>query len=327
MNLKQDTYFVRHKDLNIRNASRSGGIFSAVSDVFLQGGGVIYGCAINDRFQAEHRRAITKDARDSFRGSKYVQSSMGDCYQKVLADLNAGEKVFFSGTGCQIAGLLGYLKVSDVNLENLLTMDIVCHGTPSPKVWEYFIGYMEDKYNGKVEAVDFRDKKYGWMAHFETVTIDGKKRTADYYRAMFYRHYTLRPSCSQCPYASLQRVSDITIADAWGVDKNHTDFNDDRGCSTVIVNTEKGREVFEEAKQYIDYIAVPVDEIMQPNLSASSKEPSDRYDFWNVLIEKGFLEASQKYADNDVKGHVKSLLKRFLGQTGTTKYIKRILNV
>ena len=322
--MQQKAYIVKHRDFETRVASRSGGIFTAISDIVLDQRGVVYGCVVNEQFQAEHIRAVSKEERNCLRGSKYVQSSVGKCYENARDDLKLGKQVLFSGTGCQIAGLKSYLgSIPD----NLLTMDLVCHGVPSPAVWKSFLKWMENKYHGKISSVNFRDKRYGWMAHFETVIIDGRIRVADYYRAIFYKHFSLRPSCFNCPYANTGRGSDITIADAWGVDRRHSSFNDDKGVSLVLLNTDKGLSYFERAKKGLEIIEVDLNEFMQPNLQTPSKAPIDRVDFWRDFTQSGFSFVSQKYGDNTLKGNVKSIIKRILGITGLTKAIKKFLKI
>ena len=320
--MKQKAYIVKHKDTEKRIASRSGGIFTAVSDIMLMEKGVVYGCAVNEKFQAEHIRVSSEEERNRLRGSKYVQSSVGNCYKMVRDDLASGQQVLFSGTGCQVAGLKGYLGGGQ---DNLLTIDIVCHGVPSPAVWKSFLEWMENKYRGKVSSVNFRDKRYGWMAHFESVIINGRIRVADYYRAIFYKHYSLRPSCFDCPYANTNRKADITIADAWGVDRKHYFFNDDKGVSLVILNTEKGVSYFERAKEQLEIIEVQLDEYMQPNLRNPSNRPDDREGFWNDFVERGFEYISYKYGDNTLKGNIKSIIKRTLGRTRLTRLVKKCI--
>ncbi|MBE5875879.1 MAG: coenzyme F420 hydrogenase [Lachnospiraceae bacterium] len=321
----QVAYIVKHKDISIRRKSRSGGIFTAVSDKILADKGIVYGCAVNENHFAEHRRATTKLERDAFLGSKYVQSDMRECFTQVKADLEKQDIVLFSGTGCQIAGLKASLN-NEYN-DRLFTIDIVCHGVPSPKVWGSFLDWMESKYKGKVESVNFRDKRYGWMSHFETVVINGKRRVADYYRAIFYKHYSLRPSCYQCPYSNIERKSDITIADAWGIDAQNADFNDDRGCSLVILNTEKGKTIFDAVKDELEVREVDIKQFMQPNLVKPSFRPSNREQFWIDFFEEGFEFVSQKYGDNTLKGKAISYVKRVLGVTHMTKYVKKILKI
>lgn len=325
----QKTYIVKHKDINVRMASRSGGIFTAVSDIVLKEHGIIYGCAVMQNFQASHIRVNSEEERNRLRGSKYVQSNMGKCYKQAKDDLNAGYMLLFSGTGCQIAGLKSYLEKMEIVSDNLLTMDLVCHGVPSPSVWKSFIEWIEKKHNGKVSSVNFRDKRFGWMSHFETVIIKGRLYAVDYYRSIFYKHYSLRPCCFSCPYANTARISDITIADAWGVDYKHSYFNDDRGVSLVIVNTEKGAKYLEKAKMNLEIEEVDLNDFMQPNLREPSRMPTERMKFWQDFIRTGrtFGFIGHRYGDNTIKGNVKSFIKKILGKSHVTKIIKKAMRI
>ncbi len=128
-------YACKHTDIETRLESRSGGVFTAISDLILNQNGVVYGCALNENFEAVHQRAVTGQERDAFRKSKYVQSDMGNTYRDVQKDLSDGKAVLFSGTPCQVDGLKRFLAVSNTNTQRLLTMDLACHGVPSPKLW------------------------------------------------------------------------------------------------------------------------------------------------------------------------------------------------
>ena len=154
------TYAVKHKNFNIRIKSRSGGVFTALSDSILAEVGVIYGCSLDNNYCAIHRRAANKSERDLFRGSKYIQSNLNNTFVEVKKDIISGIHVMFSGTSCQISGLRTFL--SSLNTSNLICVDIVCHGVPSPEVWINYLKDFENKYNGKITSVEFRNKiKYG----------------------------------------------------------------------------------------------------------------------------------------------------------------------
>jgi len=165
-------YAVKHKDINTRIASRSGGIFSALSDKVLDSSGVVYGCILTDDFKAVHGRAKSKLERNKMRDSKYTQSNLGNVFRTVKLDVEEGKHVLFSGTSCQIAGLRDFLGKQ---YSNLLCVDIVCHG--SPFVWQKYLHWQELKAKSKCISVDFRNKKdFGWADHIETLAFeDGKK--------------------------------------------------------------------------------------------------------------------------------------------------------
>ena len=168
LNLPQpDAYAARHKDMREVETSRSGAAFIAISDYVLENGGVVYGAGYTDHFRVVHKRATTKEERDEFKGSKYVQSDMNTVFRQVKKDLKDGLTVLFSGTPCQTAGLNSY--IGRKLRERLILVDIVCHGVPGPYLWRDYIAYLEKKQGDKICWVNFRDKqKFGWKAHRET---------------------------------------------------------------------------------------------------------------------------------------------------------------
>lgn len=168
LNLPQpDAYAARHKDMKEVETSRSGAAFIAISDYVLENGGVVYGAGYTDHFRVVHKRAATKEERDEFKGSKYVQSDLTGVFRQVKQDLKDGLTVLFSGTPCQTAGLNAY--IGKKLRENLILVDIVCHGVPGSYLWRDYIAYLEKKQGDKICWVNFRDKQeYGWKAHHET---------------------------------------------------------------------------------------------------------------------------------------------------------------
>ena len=256
------SYIVKQKDLDSRMLSRSGGIFAAISDQVLAQGGVIYGAGMDKNFNVVHKRAVNATERDELRGSKYVQSDMHNAYRLACEDLKAGRLVLFTGTPCQVDGIKALCPKGCE--EHLVCMDIVCHGVPSPRVWNDYKAYVERKYHGKIEKIDFRNKeRFGWSDHWETVTINGKEHDSQVYMKMFYEHTFLREACYVCPYKNLQRVSDISIADAWGVEAANPEFDDNRGVSLVLINTPKGEKWFLDSLQECDFKECDLEKYMQ----------------------------------------------------------------
>ena len=168
LNLPQpDAYAARHKDIREVETSRSGAAFIAISDYILEHGGVVYGAGYADHFRVVHKRATTKEERDEFKGSKYVQSDLTGVFRMVKKDLRDGKVVLFSGTPCQTSGLASY--IGNKLRERLYLVDIVCHGVPGPFVWRDYIAYLEKKQGAEICWVNFRDKQlFGWRAHRET---------------------------------------------------------------------------------------------------------------------------------------------------------------
>lgn len=175
------------------------------------------------------------------------RGKLGDTFKNVKADLDAQRSVLFSGTSCQVAGLKKYLGKE---YDNLFSVDIVCYGVPSKKVWDAYLCWQEQKNHSKVASVDFRNKKdFGWHDHVETLCFEnGKFTSSRVFKELFYGHTLLRPSCYECPYKSVMHPGDITIADYWGIEKAAPEFDDNKGVSLVLVNNEAGERTLECVK-------------------------------------------------------------------------------
>lgn len=290
-------YGARHKDMSEVETSRSGAAFIALSDVVLRAGGVVYGAGYEGHFRVVHKRAVTPEERNEFKGSKYVQSDLTRIFRQVKTDLRSGLIVMFSGTPCQTAGLASYIGNNKLR-ENLFLVDIVCHGVPSPYVWRDFLAYLEKKHGSEICYVNFRDKEvYGWHDHKETfkfVNGGGKMN----FSFLFYRHIIFRHSCGKCHYTNTQRPSDVTIADFWGWEKTAPDFNkDDKGVSLILVNTEKGRRLLDLAKKDLDMFPARLEDCMQPNMQQPTRIHPARMKFEQLYARKGFLAAMKRYGD------------------------------
>lgn len=289
----RETYAVKHKNIDIRKDSRSGGFFTEVSNLFLDKGGVIYGSILDCNMAVKHIRADSKAERDKMRGSKYVQSVIEpELYKQVKIDLMNGLPVLFTGTSCQIAAVRSYL-VHDY--PNLFCLDIVCHGVPSPMVFRDIVHYWERKKNRRVLDFNFRNKKYGWNTHVETIYFEGgKSKNSCLFTELFYQHNILRPSCFVCPYKSLKHPGDITIADYWGIDQAAPGFNDNCGVSLVLVNSECGEKVFEQIQSMgmIECVKTEIEKSMQPPLRAPFKKPDGREQFWKDYLGAGGIESA-----------------------------------
>lgn len=310
MNWNQpNVYAVQHKNEDVRAESRSGGVFTAISDCVLEKGGVVYGCILDDHFNAVHTRAENVENRKLMRGSKYIQSKMGDTYKQVEKDLIDGRVVLFSGTPCQVAGLKHYLREE---YDNLLCVDIVCHGVPSPMVWERYLQWQEKKNKSKVNSADFRNKKdFGWREHIETLSfVNGKKTNSKVFTTLFYGHSILRPCCYECPYKSIIHPGDITIADYWGIEKAAPEFDDNKGVSLVLVNNVKGQKCFDLVKERVKWKETRIEDSMQQSLKAPYPEPPGRKKFWDDFSKRDFDYITRKYGDNGVLAGIRRILKK-----------------
>ena len=321
LNLKQPTaYGARHKDMNEVATSRSGAAFIAISDYILEIGGFVYGAGYTDHFRVVHKRATTKEQRNEFKGSKYVQSDLSGIFRQVKEDLRNGYTVLFSGTPCQTAGLNSF--IGNKLRKNLILIDIVCHGVPAPYIWRDYLKYLEKKKKSTICSVNFRDKdKFGWSAHRESFKFIGDTYTYTY-TYTFYNHIMFRHSCGTCKYTNLQRPSDITIADFWGWQKTDPTINaDDKGLSLVLCNTDKGQELFDIIKERMVFIKAELNNCLQPNLQKPSEIHHKRMDFERDYARKGFEYVMKKYADlgwsykiKVIKQRLKRIIKHLIGR-------------
>lgn len=294
-----EAYGVKHKNLEERKTSRSGGVFIALSNYFLKNNGVIYGAVLNDDFSVSHKRAETKEERDKFKGSKYVQSNMGTILKQVKKDLEEGRLVLFSGTACQVAAVNEFIPKNLT--DKLYTCDLICHGVPSTKVYRDFLSFIEESNNKKIEKFIFRDKSFGWEPHYETFIFeDGTKLSTQYFRNLFYGHNILRPACYECNYANTHRPGDITIADFWGIEEVDLSFKDDVGVSLTIINSTKGRKLFNSVKDELDTIDCSIEDCIKHTYTLSNPTPKapEREKFWEDYRTKDFKYIIEKYAQN-----------------------------
>lgn len=310
LNLTQpEAYGARHKDMREVETSRSGAAFIAISDYILENGGVVYGAGYTDHFRVIHKRATTKEERDEFKGSKYVQSDMNTVFRQVKKDLKEGLMVLFSGTPCQTAGLNSY--IGRKLREHLVLVDIVCHGVPGPYLWRDYLTYLEKKQGSEICWVNFRDKQeYGWAAHKETFRfVKGKGAGKQSCTYLFYQHIMFRHSCSKCHYCKTKRPSDITLADFWGWEKTDPNINkDDKGLSLILVNTNKGREIFDAIKERMTVIPAKLKDCLQPNLCRPSIIHPKRMSFELDYERRGFEYIYKKYMREGVITKVRRFL-------------------
>lgn len=288
-----DVYGCRHSDEQEVIRSQSGGAAWALITSFLRQEGVVYGVVCENVTHVVHKRAVSIEECQAMRGSKYVQSDMRGVFPQVKADLQAGKRVLFTGTACQVAGLLSYIPQK--LHERLTTIDIVCHGVSSPALWEAYVKYVEKKYSAQVVSVNFRNKKYGWHSHKETFTLqDGRQITLAHFHKFFGVLRILRPSCSVCPFTNFRRISDITVSDFWGWEQYHTEWNDNKGVSLMLVNTTKGEQLRQTAQKELCFISSNQMECVQPRLQTPSVIDWPKYQRVQKCFEKDGYEGLAK---------------------------------
>lgn len=280
-------FAARHKNKKEIESSRSGAIFIALSDYVLNKGGAVCGCELLKDNTVVHSIKFNKNEVDKFKGSKYVQSNMNSVFPQCENILKEGKWLLFSGTGCQVHGLISYLGLRKINREKLITLDIVCHGVPSPKVWKNYVDAISKKEKDTLINVNFRDKSiFGWKEHKESYTFkNGKIKTSNDWARVYYSHNMFRDCCYECPYTTPSRMSDFTVADCWGIEKVAPRFNDDKGVSLLIVQSERAFKIFKEVSNCIDFDAIDLKLVLQPQLIHPVQKGAHFDKFWSDYSE------------------------------------------
>ena len=296
-------FAVRHKDPKEIETSRSGAAFIAISDYVLDNGGVVYGAGFGDNFKVVHKRAHSKCQRDGFKGSKYVQSDLRGIFRQVKNDLQDKKTVLFSGTPCQCAGLKSFLGKK---YDNLITVDMICHGIPSPKVWQAYIDYRSKIENeGKRPfKINMRSKSSGWSYYGYSTMFDygnGKvsciRNSQDLFMKAFIGNICLRSSCSDCMMKGIERCTDFTLGDYWGIWNQYPKFDDNRGTSAVFVHSQRGREILNQLKPKIDCLKVDIKDAYRENRSLidSSGMHTGRKEFLMQVKSDNFADLINQY--------------------------------
>lgn len=303
---------------DIRIKSSSGGVFSALALHILCENGVVYGVAMSeDCYSAEYIRVTDEAMLEKMRGSKYLQAKTGNTFLLVKKDLEEGKKVLFSGTGCQVNGLKKFLQKE---YDNLYCVDVICHGTPSPALWKKYVKYQESQY-GKLTDIDFRCKDDSWTNFGMKENHVFISKDDDAYMQMFLRNYSLRPSCYECVAKDI-KMSDITIADFWGIERVAPEMNDNKGTSLVILRTSKGDTLFERITEQIKLKAVTYEEAVKGNPSeySSVQRPKERDLFYRDMNNMEFEMLAKKYAapilrsfKSRIKRRIKQIFRKFSG--------------
>ena len=320
-----NTYAVYAKDEKLRLESSSGAVICLLANSVIDLRGIVYGVAMsNDCRSAVYCRVNNGEDLSKLRGSKYLQAIVGDTYKNVKNDLQEGYIVLFSGTSCQINGLKSFLGKE---YENLYCVDVICHGTPSPKLWRKYVDYLEKQQNAKLISVNFRCKDNSWKdfgikridEHHKAIYVS---KDTDPYMVMFLRDYCLRPSCYEC-VAKSNHKSDLTIADFWGIDNVAPEMNDGKGTSLVITRTDKGDSLFEIISKNLIKKAVTYEAGVSHNPSeySSVRYPNKRNCFYGDLDSLGFDKMIQKYGQMSIRRHVKVILKNLILKTPARKLV------
>jgi coenzyme F420-reducing hydrogenase beta subunit len=267
----QEVFAVINNNEIIRKDSTSGGIFSLFAEKIIGQKGIVFGAQFDKDFSVIHSYTDNLEGIGKYRGSKYVQSRTGETYKECKRFLDDGRVVIFSGTPCQISGLKAYLQKE---YSNLFCIDIICHSVPSPKVWKKYIEYRETVSGSKIEKIAFRYKKPSWKSssivfQFQNNT-EYRKNKNDPFLRIFYSGICTRLSCYQCNYRTLNRESDITMADFWGVERVCPEMFDNKGTSLVLIHSSKGKLLFDSVKSECKITTIPIKLAIEYNPAISS---------------------------------------------------------
>ncbi len=321
-------YAIQYKNEDVLSQSSSGGAFSLIADYTLEKGGAVSGCVFDDDFKATH--IVTEDVSviPKMRGSKYVQSDTSDTYPQIKSRLKNGQRVLFTGTPCQVDGLKHYLGK---DYENLVTVDLICHGVPSPLLLDEYIKTVE-KQKGKVIDLKFRNKKHnGWRSEG---TLTYKKADADktcvispfrdsYYNLYYFKNNVSRMCCYSCKYATHKRVGDFTIGDYWNIPDIVPEMDYEKGASVVLVNTAKAENILNEIKDRTILFETDLNSAIKGNgnLSKTSKMPETRKSIYKKIRQNGY-EATAK--EECTFSYVVPFIKRHIPK-GLKKYLKKFI--
>lgn len=310
-------YGAMNKNEDLRLKSSSGGVFCLLAKKVLEQHGVVFGAAFDSGFRnVQHIYVEQLTDLEKLYGSKYIQSKIGNCYEEAEAFLKNGRSVLFTGTPCQIEGLKAFLK-KDYDL--LYCMDLVCHGVPSPKVWRKYLDYQERLAEGQVTGIQMRSKPAGWKKFAITISMSSGKQyqasaSEDLYMRSFLQNICLRPSCAECHFKGLNRTSDITVADFWGVQKIAPTLDDDKGTSLVLIHSAKGQELFDLVSNNLRWQRTQTEVAISENSAASISVTAHpkRSSFFNDLEKVEFPVLVKRYVkpDRNIKTIAQKIIRK-----------------
>lgn len=312
-------YAAENKNIEVVFDSTSGGLFSALADIMYKDSGYVGGAVFNEDFSV--RQYISADKKDlpRLRSSKYLQSNLEGFYKQVRDLLRNGEKVLVCGSPCQMAAMRAFLRK---DYENLVIADYICRGINSPKVWRKYLDSFEERYGSKVVYCKAKSKEYGWRNLTQKVILENGKHVyetkdqSNFTKGYLQTGVYCRPSCYDCQFKGYPRMSDITLADFWGIEKVNTSMEKNLGTSLVMVNSKKGEAFFERVKSRIHYVQVPFESIEAGNRSLNkSVDPPkvDRGEFFSDLDKMTFLQIADKYIQPQKRSRKQTIKKMLKG--------------
>ena len=345
-------YAAQNPNEEIRLKSSSGGIFTMLAEAIIDEGGVVFGARFDKNWEVEHGYTETKEGLEAFRGSKYLQSRTENTYKQAKDFLNAGRKVLYSGTSCQIAGLKKFLRKE---YDNLITVDVICHGAPSPLVWRSYLDDFLKRPKGAagknsvysslnevpvLTGISFRDKSTGWKKYgfvlrgmsaskadkntvLSSVSTEEKQsvllhETLDknVFMQVFLKNLCLRPSCSACPAKSGKSQNDISLGDFWGISNYYPNWDDNKGTSLVLIYSSKGEKIFNSLK--IHKLKTSYSEALAGNMCIEESVSESHYVplFWNTFFSHDlfYIYKTFKCFNSSFLEKVRNFIKRILSK-------------
>lgn len=305
-------YAAKAKDIEKRINSSSGGVFQFLAEYIIHIGGVVFAPVFDENFVLRHCLINDQLQLLSAIGSKYVQSDIGSVYKTIEKLLKNDKCVYFAGTPCQVVGLKRYLREDYLKL---YTQDIICHGVPSPLIWEKYINYYNRR-KKKLIRVNFRDKSKGWRRYSLSLFFNDGRQTRissikDPYLKVYMKNISIRPSCYNCKYKGDLLESDITLGDFWGIEKMCPSLDDDRGTSLVMIHSNKGELLFSNIRNNFDYLVVDKNQAIQFNPSAIKQTNASelRTSFFEDVYNKPFMKVMKKYSSDGIIIETKRTIK------------------
>ena len=315
---KSIVYAVKNKDGDKRKKSTSGGVFIEIAEYAIANGGWVYGVQYDKDLKVIHNGSNKIENIKKFSISKYVRSDIGNCFEEIKCRLEQNNIVLFTGTPCQNYALKKFLGKK---YEKLILCEIICHSNPSPKIFEMFKKNVEIENNKKIKSIFFRSKNNQSHNRPYVEFSDGSIKEYDEYNKAFDSMLISRPSCSRCNFVSKNRKADITIGDFWGINKIHPEFYDKEGISLVIINSERGKQIFRKISDKFEIISADLDEAFLYNHNKNIKENKRRKKFFK-MIENGKINDNNiiYYMDkfsknlyiNRILKKIKKILKRYI---------------
>lgn len=320
---KPKAYLFQNSNEEIRKDSTSGGIFTAIGEFVIKNNGIVYGATLDDNFVVNHIGVESVEKLSKFRKSKYVQSNQNNCFKEIKQYLDNGKLICYSGTPCQVGGLRAYLRK---DYENLILVDIMCHSVPSPLVFEKYKRYILKKMNAnKILNINFRDKsKYGYKYSMMTVETDNgiysQGIDTDPYLRAFFGDTSVRPSCYNCHFKTMKRVSDLTIWDCFNINEIDKSFDDDKGTTRVLVQSEKGEKLLENLDNVrLKELDINIATKKVKEMTNSVNYNNKRKEFFENINDDNVFE---KYYPINFKTKTNSFVRKTLAVTGVYSSVK-----